>query len=300
VPTLAQKINEARLMDAYYPLIDVAVLHSYFDGGACRHLEFVPTPETLKVLQRNHLMLRRTAQGMVVLAKGLNVDVPVHASDNAVSSLRFAVLCTDPAYWTYTAGYEALGPHAPLYFSDQLLAADGHTLQAQALPAELTPAYWRSIFSGMQLKKPCIVIELHFSDKDLYSKSERTAVSASARKNYQVFLKAREVNWKYYFWGECAKKAIEIVDLNKATKGIGFESSLMPVAKGGVAWVSTKEIPMQEVPTQRFQLREVQGETEGAQRVLVKRLPNAGITKFGRELLRDGVEVLVAEIYINQ
>lgn len=288
-------------MDAYYSLIEVTVLHSYFNSSVCRHLEFVPTPETIDVLQRNRLMLRRTAQGIAVLALRLNDDEPVHAADIVVSQLRFAVLSADPAFWTYTAGLAGLGQQAPLYFSDHVLSDDRPTLRTQALPAELTSDYWRSLFGAMQLKKPCIVIDVHFSDEDLQSNgADSTATSAKAHKNHLVSLHAREVFWKYYFWGQCAKMAIEIVDLNNSVKGIDFESSLIPVAKGGTAWVSTSAIPMQEVPTQRFQLREVQSEAENAGRVLVKRLPNAGITKFGKERLRDGTEVLVAEIYVNQ
>lgn len=288
-------------MDAYYTLMEVTVMHSYFHSGVCRHLEFVPTPETVDVVQRNRLMLRRTTQGIVVLAARPNGDEPAHVANNAVAQLRFAVLSYDPAFWTYTAGSDGPGQQVPLYFSDQALSDDRHTLRAQALPAELTPNYWRSIFGATKLKKPCIVIDVHFSDENWQSSdADSTATSASAHKSHLVSLHAKEVNWKYYFWGQCAKMAIEIVDLNKAVKGIGFESSLMPVAKGGAAWVSTSAIPMREVPTQRFQLREVQSGAESAERVLVKRLPNAGITKFGKERRRDGVEVLVAEIYVNQ
>jgi hypothetical protein len=297
-------------MDAYFSLIQVAVLHDYFADGICRHLQFVPTPETLTVMQRYRLMMRTTAEGIVILAAQPDAELAALPSED-VSLLRFAVLSNDPAYMTYTDGYDAQ-TRAPLYFSD-LNLVEAATLQASDLPAELMPAYWRSMFGGMQLKKPCLVIDLHFSDRDLQPNMSHDApILLRANMNFRVLLHARKMMWKYFFWGECAKKAIEIVDLNKAATGIGFESSLMPVAKGGVAWVSSSAIPMQEVPTQRFQLREVEvggevrsaGSSEvnkaSAGRVLIKRLPNAGITKFGKEQLRDGVDVLVAEIYINQ
>ena len=49
-------------------------------------------------------------------------------------------------------------------------------------------------------------------------------------------------------------------------------------------------------PTQRFQLKD----NVGFGKVLIKRLPNAGVQLIGKGRNSSGQSVLVAEIYINQ
>lgn len=91
---------------------------------------------------------------------------------------------------------------------------------------------------------------------------------------------------------------MQIVDLdaNEGKTGIVFEASTQTATDSGSALVSQTAIPMQYMPVQQFQLREV----GMAGKVLIKRLPNASVNKIGKERGPDGQNLLVAEIYIHQ
>lgn len=279
-------------MAAYLPLFRIQIQHEFFADGICRNLEFTPAPETAVLIQRHQLLLRSEIDGIALYRS----SEPNGVVSPDVHLLRFLVFSSDPEFQLYTAGFDKK-TRQPLYCTSEVL--DGQRMPLQALPGDFGGSAARSPYDlappgqRKSLIKPCLVVDINVSEADF---SVDDSAAGQEIKSYLISLEAAKIYWKYYFFGEFAKKAIEISDLNTATAGIGFESSVMPVAQNGAAFVSTVAIPMQEVPTQRFQLRE----KEEAGRVLIKRLPNAGTRKIGKEKLRDGGEVLVAEIYINQ
>ena len=139
-------------------------------------------------------------------------------------------------------------------------------------------------------------VQLHTVNRAIESKVITRLIHPVKR--YVVALKSKQIHWKYFFSGSLAKKKLHIVDLDAEENGlgIGFVDSSLAATKDGLAMISTSAIAMRHRPSQRFQLREA----GAGERILVERLPNASLTKIGKEKGRDGASLVVAEIYIHQ
>lgn len=274
-------------MAAYTAVLDLEVQHDFFNRGICRHLRFEPSALSSEWMRRHGVLSRQEENHLLLLSA--NTSTPADFFEAKV--LRFFVFSSDPLFGVYTAQRDRKNG-APLYFESTPADVDGLMVQS-ASPAPMAEqgSGSNALPRGQRtLLGPRLIVDIAVTADDFLTGS----VAVSRQK--KIHLQANSMFWKYYFFGEFAKKAIEISDLNTTAAPVEFEASGMPVAQQGVAWVSKVAIPMQEVPTQRFQLRAV----EEAGRVLIKRLPNAGTSKIGKEKFRDGSEHLVAEIYINQ
>jgi len=62
-----------------------------------------------------------------------------------------------------------------------------------------------------------------------------------------------------------------------------------------MAFRSTSRLPLKASPQYRFQLKE---KDNGSEKVIIKRLPMADVTRFGHAVI-DGRSEVVSEIYIN-
>lgn len=274
-------------MAAYTAVLDLEVRHDFFTHGVCRHLRFEPSTATSEWLRRHRVLGRQEENHLLLLS--VNEEAASDFFEPTV--LRYFVFSSDPLFGLYTAQLDRKNG-APLYFESSTADIDGVMVQSTSpVPSEEQLSGNSALPRGQRtLVGPRIVVDIALAANDFL------AATAATSRQIKIHLQANSMFWKYYFFGEFAKKAIEISDLNTTAAPVEFEASGMPVAQQGVAWVSRVAIPMQEVPTQRFQLRAV----EEAGRVLIKRLPNAGTSKIGKEKFRDGSEHLVAEIYINQ
>src|SRR5690606_29744905 len=105
----------------------------------------------------------------------------------------------------------------------------------------------------------------------------------------------RALYWKYYFFGELAKLELDIHDLSSQL-AVTFDQSNEVVVKNGKAFISQTPIAMNSAPKQRFQLKD----KSNAGKILIKRLPNAGVNLISRSMDLRGQQILVAEIYVNQ
>ena len=133
-----------------------------------------------------------------------------------------------------------------------------------------------------------------------YRPVEQAAAPAASAgpARYRIALTSKKIHWKYFFSGSLAARQLAIVDLDAAdgTHGIAFAASLLSATQDALAYTSEEPLPIQRLPQQRLQLRE-QGV---AGKVLIRRLPNANIEKLGKERGRDGLSMIVAEIYVHQ
>lgn len=274
-------------MAAYTAVLDLEVRHDFFNQGVCRYLRFEPSAATSEWLRRHQVLTRQEENHLRLLS-----TTEAAATDFFETTvLRFFVFSSDPLFGLYTAQLNQKSG-LPLYFESTAADMDGLMVQSPSpAPMEEQHSGSSALPRGQRtLLGPRLIVDIPVTANDFL------AAPAAKSRHKRVHLQTNSMFWKYYFFGEFAKKAIEISDLNTTATPVVFEASAMPVARQGVAWVSKVAIPMQEVPTQRFQLRAV----EEAGRVLIKRLPNAGTSKIGKEKFRDGSEHLVAEIYINQ
>jgi hypothetical protein len=248
------------------PLLSIMVTHEYL-GGAALSLRFVPSDACAALMLREGLVLRTTPGSAELWREVPDGDGPDALPDTL--PLAFSVFASDPQLHFCTAWPVA----TPLRFVD---ADDSGVLQAETLAG-----------SGAS-RAPLFSIEI----------AVRPAVQGAVPARYRIALASKKIRWKYFFSGSLAAKKLRIVDLDGANGGGGarFAASALPATAGGSAYTSEGAFPMQRIPQQRLQLRE----DGAAGKVLIRRLPNANIAKLGKERGRDGLSMIVAEIYIHQ
>lgn len=268
---------------AYFkPMLTLAVIHRFFGDGSCRELQFTPTTLTHKRLAQHQLMLKTTESGFTLLK---DVDIDVAVDDDLV--LRFEAYSQDPYFGFYTE--ELQGRDKPLYYSTANITADNTSLALSATEAPEWDEDKQRTKPG-NFKKPAMIVDVPLNDADF-----KTAKLENSTRNLRISLNTRAIYWKYYFFGELANLELDIHDLSPQSP-VGFEPCDEPVAKNGKAFISQSPIVMNSVPKQRFQLKD----KSNSGKVLIKRLPNAGLELVSRGRNLSGQQILVAEIYVNQ
>lgn len=253
-------------MARYCRLLTIVVTHEYLAGKAMK-LRFVPSAACCALMLREGLLLRHGPDGAELWREQPGV------APAAPLPLAFQVFSADPQLRFCTEWPVA----QPLRF-----VSDGQdeVLRAQTLAGSGAPR--QPLFS--------VEIEHRPAPSDLASPG-----------TYRIALASKKIHWKYFFSGALAAKKLSIVDLDGAdaadsAQGIRFAQSDWPATHDGAAYTSETALPIQRLPQQRLQLRE-----HGvAGKVLIRRLPNASIEKLGKERGRDGLSMIVAEIYIHQ
>jgi hypothetical protein len=265
-------------MTRYQLMFSVAVTHEYHAGRSVPDLRFVPSAPTAALMEREDMLLRNTATGMELWQAEPLPDRPAPLA-KLRHLLRFEVMSADPMLRFYTDWPQ----QAPLRFSNRYPGAGAG---ADGVEPPLRPFRWsrRVANPGMvnQLKQPLFRVDIAF----------RPAAHAEPP------LASRKLHWKYYFSGALASRQLNIVDLDAAdsTSGISFAPALPAAIEGGSAYLSALALPIQKIPQQRLQLREV----GAAGKVLIRRLPNASVEKMGKQRGPNGQSLIVAEIYIHQ
>lgn len=269
-------------MANFQTLANLTVEHSFFADGLGRDLNFLPTPTTAKLLEQNQLIVRTTGYGLTLYGDeehgdGKYVDsVSVEPDDELI--LRFLVFAKDPHFGSYT--HEMINKDTPLFYTTA--NSVGGVLQA-------TSFYTPESLSDDPIDTRRVIPPIFTLDIDVSRKKQMV------NEKYVIKLTARDMYWKYYFFGDLANLDLEIHDLN-AQAPISFRFSNEPVAKNGKAFISQCAILLNEVPKEKFQLKD----KNNSGKVLIKRLPNAGVHLIGKERDSNGQSILVAEIYINQ
>lgn len=245
---------------ARYVRLLAIVITHEYCGETPLQLRFVPDAACAALLLREGLLLRHTLDGAEIWG-GETADRTV-----AVLSLSLQVFAGDPYLRSCTDWPVAL----PLRY----VSVDaGDVLQPETLAGSGAP------------RAPLLSIEIE------HAPSRRDAV-------YRIALASKKMHWKYFFSGSLAARKLRIVDLDATddAAGIRFAASAMAATVDGIAYLSEAALPLQKLPRQRLQLRE-----EGAaEKVLIRRLPNADVATLGKERGRDGRSMIVAEIYIHQ
>lgn len=231
-----------------------------FNDGMPMDLRFAPAKHCAALMLREGLLLRNTPSGAEVWAEQ---RLPPESAETV--PLAFEAYTSDSRLAQCTAWPVA----TPLRF----VSVEGC--------AELQP---ETLAGSGASRFPLFSVELD------YRPGEPTA--------WRLALAAKKIHWKYFFSGSLAAKKLAIVDLDATDGGDGirFAPSSASATEAGTAFTSEAPLPIKRLPQQRLQLRE-----EGATgKVLIRRLPNANIEKLGKERGRDGMSMIVAEIYIHQ
>lgn len=273
-------------MANFKSMLTLTVVHQFFGDAPCRNLLFSPTATTRKRLAQHQLMVKASDSGISLLA---DTDADIDIDDGLV--LRFETYAQDSYFGFYTE--ELQGRDKPLYYSTENITADNISL---ALLAEEAPEWDEDSQRDNSahrnkpgnFKKPMMLVDIPLNQNDFDS-------AGTNARNLQIKLNTRAIYWKYYFFGELANLELDIHDLSPQSP-VGFVPCDEPVAKNGKAFISQSPIVMNNMPKQRFQLKD----KTNPGKVLIKRLPNAGIELVSKGRTPSGQQILVAEIYINQ
>jgi hypothetical protein len=265
-------------MSQYQVLLKLDIKHEYFADGNCRDLVIAPTAETDRLLQGHSLILKQSSSGFYIVA---DLDRNFKVVESLV--LRFEICTRDAQFASYTEAVPEQEP--PWYYITANAASTGLLSASSPIPEIAAPA--RRALRSIWQAKPIIIIDVQLEPScfDIEGVAQ----------HYFIQLGARRLYWKYYFFGELAKADLSIEDLN-TSNAIGFDACDEVVPKEGRAFISQAALPMSTNPPQRFQLKD----KKSFGKVLIKRLPNAGIQLVGKGRTSSGQSVLVAEIYINQ
>jgi hypothetical protein len=285
-------------MAFYKPLIAIRVEHDYFVSGVANGLEFRPTAQTEKALQQCQLIIKSISGGILVL---MDVENEHLASEDTV--LRFEVFATDVHFSTYTQALSQDKEQPAYYSTANVIGKNSAGMNILGVLPQLVEESVDHVKPvrplKMSLAKPNFVVDCFIGSDDFDRVKQSQIDDASAV--YCIPLSARWFYWKYYFFGDLASQKLAIHDLNSQAPML-FDECDEPIAKNGKAYISQKEIVLTEVPSQRFQLRELKAvnDLNSSGKVLVKRLPNASVQMLGKGRNSSGQAVLVAEIYVNQ
>jgi hypothetical protein len=248
-------------MSQYQVLVKLDIKHEYFADGNCRDLVIVPTAETDRLLQGHSLILKQSNSGFYIVA---DLDRNLTVVESLV--LRFEICTRDAQFASYTEAVPEQEP--PWYYMTANAASTGLLSASSPIPEIAAPA--RRALRSIWQAKPIMIVDVQLAPNCF----DTDAVA----QYYFIQLQTRSLYWKYYFFGELAKADLSIEDLS------------------GSATISQTPLPMSTNPPQRFQLKD----KKSFGKVLIKRLPNAGIQLVGKGRTSSGQSVLVAEIYINQ
>lgn len=269
-------------MGYFKPLIALTVEHSFFVGGLCKNLAFIPTSTTKEVMQQYQLLLKSSGYGLILLK---DVEHTVLVDEKIV--LRFEVFSNDAYFSNYTE--MAVEKTELLYYSIVLSDLNKPVLISSVLPK--SEVLMRHKGAKKILVEPIFVVDICLDSDDFSRVSESIYDTA---KIFFIKLRARALHWKYYFFGKFASLDLDIHDLNNQFPE-RFDVCAEPVLKNGKAYISQELILLNEAPSQRFHLKD----KNNSGKSLIKRLPNANVQLLGKGRNSSGQSVLVAEIYIN-
>ncbi|WP_062057741.1 hypothetical protein [Cellvibrio sp. OA-2007] len=269
-------------MAHFKPILTLTVEHLFFADGRCTNLIFSPTPATRRVMQQYQLLMRIEATGFSLIA---DQECLLAFDEEAV--LRFEVFAQDPYFGFYTL--ETQNRKLPLYYHSKNITADNTSLVLlDTQPAESQDT--RPVRAKPGDKTPLLIVDIDLSSTEFAQ--VRESIAPVLR---NIKFNTRDIYWKYYFFGELAKLELEIHDLSSQL-AVAFDPSDEVVVKNGKAFISQTPIAMNSAPKQRFQLKD----KSNAGKILIKRLPNAGVNLISRSMDLRGQQILVAEIYVNQ
>jgi hypothetical protein len=286
---------------SFVPLLSATVEHRYFGGGAFPQLDFLPTPACSLAMRNNNLLFRPTDGGFGVFCRSEDVtDLrrPANTDEQSLM-LEFKGFPRDRRFAQYTSP-SAPNPDTVLYLDSWRAVKDEHgrfrlhpedAVTADFFEDWRSPLIQAAVTPRDAALRPFLILNLSVNDAAAPAQGEEPGSKPVA---YYLNFATQASYWKYYFLGDIASRDLFIADLGGAIEFTRL--GMADVANGkALAFLSADSIPMQYIPTQRFQLRE-----NGAmgEKVLIKRLPNASVNQIHRELIKQDA-VLVSEMYIN-
>lgn len=279
-------------MAQYLSLLRVGIKHEFFGDHSCRDLWFQETADTTKLFSSYRLLMKPLSSGFELLADadwGFVPDEDLH--------LHILGYTRDNKFSLYTRQAKKLGL-PPCYSiassSDENITADYTGIELRKIPVKkyLATTESKKCATPGPPQKPALCVDIAIKANTL------GAFDLIKRQNapqVQIQLSTRAFYWKYYIFGELANMEIDIHDLYSPSPQ-RFDRCDDNLPDQCQVFISQQPIAMNETPLERFQLRK----KSPSGRVLIKRLPNAGLKWIAKSRNLAGQQILVAEIYVNQ
>ncbi len=290
-------------MGTYRALFSIQVGHSYFSSGQWRGLDFVPTPDTARMMKGADLLARPTNGGVAVFGNDDRADALRLYAGEATHALpfRFKVYSVDRTFANYTAP-TARNRDAILCFDNRasFVDADNGTRRLSKDPfvsdrdlRDMDELVASGILSEHDRRTPPDFVVEIVVDPEQQDNTE--GAGEWAPQNCYFNFAARSSFWRYFLLGNLGGSTPTIVDPDNR---VAFEQCgevLLAGNRPARIFRSKDAIPLQEMSTCRFQLK-TQG--NGGARVLIKRLPAASKNRLGMDSI-GGKKEIVFENYIN-
>jgi hypothetical protein len=280
-------------MSAYSPLFSVDVEHAFWTQPTVG-LTCAPTPETANWIRRLDLLVRPQRNGIAVFCEATRRELLLDGLEPGAALLAFKWFAQDPLFSQYTLPVMQSKETLLYLRSDGSVSEGGgrrrlhagDDLDACLAQPMTSPLLARHLDRRDALRKPVFVAEIDLADH---------VAGQAAGVDYYARFSARKSLWKYYFVSDADFAELAVVDLNETVRFAGGAPEQLPGNRRALVFVSDREIEMQQRYAQRFQLRE-QGKM--GERVLIRRLPNADVSRVTQEVVGSRT-VLVSAIYIN-
>ena len=284
------------MSSSYQLLFRVSFGHAFFADGILRALRIAPSPTCRDMLHRAGVLLRAQDDGLAVYgdeAAAARMRLQVEEA-GGVLNMGFLVFVTAPHFFDYTM---PAWPKGKMLFLNTAASFPDHAGRQMLHATPFVPA---SAFlePGHADLKPilarCVLASTPSMVLQVAVTSELLDATTLRQREFHVRFDTASSHWKYYLFGFDDTQN-DIVDL---TGDIEFDhvSDVAIAGRSADVFVSKRALPMREAAPARFQLRA--GSPSG-DKVLIKRMPNASVGKRFRDL-KDGNEILVSEIFINQ
>jgi hypothetical protein len=255
---------------AWQLLFSVTVEHDFFSSAHDLQLNFQPDQTTAHLLRNADLLFRTDTNRFSVCFASNALEILESFSASSIDGLDFTfkVIALDPHFLYYTDWQADV---SPWYRNAPTSDAATELLLVNALIAD-------------RIELSAFMVTINISKENIIKAKE-----------YSISLKARATYWKYYLLGKLAEKETKIIDLagKEHFYCAGVQRPFPDVP--AMVFYSMEKIPLQERPSQRFQLRQ-QG--SAGDKVLIKHLQNAGSENLAKEFIHEK-EVYVSEVYIN-
>ncbi len=289
-------------MANYAPLFTIVTEHGFYEDGVAHGLSFIPTEGTTRVMGNAGLLVKPVVGGIMVMYDKKDIEsLQLYVGDkNESLNLVFKVITEDAAFKSRTdASLEA--DDSILFFDsrgreevvDERIKLHDNKYVSMIDLTRLDSDQLTDVLSHREKRlPPLFVVNIHVSEKDLNSIDSDNGV---VPKHYFIRLKEREVFWKYYLLGRLARESVYLSDLDSSAEFVFSGREIIGDRREAMTFRTTKKLSLKASPNYRFQLRE---KDNGGDKVIIKRLPMAEVTRLGRDVI-DGSNEVVSEIYIN-
>ncbi|MBL1260673.1 MAG: hypothetical protein COB33_009115 [Thiotrichaceae bacterium] len=287
-------------MSHFAPLLTFIVEHGFYDDGLAHGLSFQPCERTASVMANAGLMVKRVPGGITVLFdEELRESLQLYAGDDEPLDLVFKVYPQEAAFKSRTE--LLLDSKTLLYVSNHSPPDEvNDSIKLHSGPF-ISMIDTIKVDSGTldgvldrrdKLIPPFFVVSLRIDKAHLSGVGSSSGV---ASKRYYIKIKERQVFWKYYLMGALARDNVYLSDVDGIAEFVSMGKEQLAGQREAMTFRTEKKLPLKASSDYRFQLKETDSNGD---KVIIKRLPMAEVTRFGRDVI-DGSSEVVSEIYIN-